>query len=98
MKYRIDLDNDNYVEGYIVDVNGQYSDEDIIKIFDSFNHRINCYKKVDDNYVLDSAKEEEIIAKEEEEAKKQEKESQRLEAQILYTAVCTDTLLESEVE
>ena len=97
MKYRIDLDKENYVKGYVVDENGQYNDEDIIKIFDSFKHRINCYKKVDDNYVLDSVKEEEIIAKEEEEAKKPT-EAQKLEAQILYTAVCTDTLLESEAE
>ena len=96
MKYKIIVDSNNYITSYYNNGSGDETFEFDFTTIDT-NH-LNCYKFVNNTISLDENKYNETIAKEEEDAKKQEKENQKLEAQILYTAVCTDTLLESEVE
>ena len=66
MKYKIELDNELYVNGIIHTGTEEdiYDDEEVRKIFDDFTHRTNCYKKIGNNFVLDVDKENMIIEKE----------------------------------
>lgn len=56
---------------------------------------INAYHVVEGEIVLDEVKKQQIIDEREEEAKKPTA-MEKLEAQVLYTAVSTDTMLEEE--
>ena len=69
MKYEIILDENNYISCIVHngDERDIYDDEFIFNTFYKDGHRVNCYKKVDDEYILDEPKEQEEIAKEQEE-------------------------------
>ena len=99
MKYEIQLDENNYVSGVVHngDERDIYDDEFIFNTFYKDGHRVNCYHLVDGEYILDEVKEREEIAKEQEEAKKPS-QLETIEAQVLYTALMTDTMLEEEVK
>lgn len=74
MNYTIELKN-NYVSGIVADENGQYTDEQIRRIFDNFQHRMNFYYKDGNSFVLDTELEERTL---EEEAKQKEIEELKL--------------------
>lgn len=99
MKYEIQLDENNYVS--VIVHNGDerdiYDDEFIFNTFYKDGHRVNCYHFVHGEYILDESKEQEEIAKEQEKAKKPT-QLETIEAQVLYTALMTDTMLEEEVK
>lgn len=99
MKYEIQLDENNYVSAIVHngDEKGIYDDKFIFNTFYKDSHRINCYHLVDGEYILDEAKEQEEIAKEQEEAKKPS-QMETIEAQVLYTALITDSMLKEEVK
>lgn len=95
----------NKIGGYLIGF-GKYErpqdqDKNIfdfdIKQYDFSNSRMGAYILKQGGLEFDQNKYDQIIADEEEEARKPT-EAQKLEAQVLYTAVCTDTLLESETE
>ena len=97
MKYEIQLDENNYVCAIVHtgdDVKDIYDDDFVFNTFYKDGHRPNCYYLKNDEYILDEIKEKEEIEKEEQEREKEEKESLWLEAQVTYTAMMTDTLLE----
>ena len=64
MKYKIILDNNNYVVNYVVDKDGQYNDEDIRNIFDNFSHHISSYILNNDDFIFDEEKEKETVKNE----------------------------------
>ena len=99
MKYEITLDENNYVSGiaHTGTEEDVYDDEFIFNTFYKDGHRVNCYHLVDGEYILDEVKEKEEIAKEQEEAKKPS-QLETIEAQVLYTALMTDTMIEEEVK
>ena len=99
MKYEIILDENNYISCIVHngDERDIYDDEFIYNTFYKDGHRVNCYHLVDGEYILDEVKEREEIAKEQEEAKKPS-QLETIEAQVLYTALMTDTMLEEEVK
>ena len=69
MKYKIILDENNYVSGIVHngDEKDIYDDEFIFNTFYKDGHRVNCYHLVDGEYILDEVKEQEEITKEQKE-------------------------------
>lgn len=99
MKYTIELNENKYVSGIIHygDERDYYDDDYIFNTFYKDGHRVNCYHLLNNEYLLDEIKEQEEIQKEREEAKKPTTQ-EKIEAQVLYTALMTDTMLEEEYE
>lgn len=94
-KYKLHFDNDNYLTSFEAVLKGEYDYEGQMS---QYPDACEGWTKFENGtFVEDEVKKAEIIAQREEEAKKPT-EAQKLEAQLLYTAVCTDTLLESETE
>lgn len=91
MKYKINLDENNYLTGFMHMAN----EEDVYELNPSEMNLeyLNCYKLVNDEVIFD--KEEYQRTLEEQEAEKQKPtQLETIEAQILYTALMTDTILE----
>lgn len=96
MLYTLNLDNENYVLS-VAHTKNDNVELDLTKIELQY---LNAYQFINNKLVLDKEKRAEII-KEEEERKRQEELptfEEKIEAQVLYTALMTDTLLESEEE
>lgn len=95
MKYKLYLDT----EGYLIGFEHTGTVEDLY-IFDPnkiMTNYLNCYKPIGNEIVLDSVKYEKVKQQEREEESKPTQQ-EKLEAQVLYTALMTDTMLESEDE
>ncbi len=99
LNYYVIQEEDGYVTGCYAVLEGNYDFYGQVSLWDDLFE--GWYKFVRDesetggNFVLDEAKKAEIIAKREEEAKKPT-DQDRLEAQTMYTALMTDTLLPEE--
>lgn len=95
MKYKIFTDENNYLLGF--EHTNTTADTIELEPTKMDLYHINCYKLVGSNVILDSEKLAEVI----EEEKKKAAEPTEIEvisAQVLYTAVMTDTLIEKEGE
>lgn len=91
--YKINF-NDNYVVGaYAVNEGSDYDYYGQIAEYPDIAE--GWYKLVNNDFVIDEQKKAEIIAKREEEAKKPTWQ-ETIEAQTFYTAMMTDTLIDSE--
>ncbi len=89
MKAKITFDENNYIKIFITDSNGNYEIDENNFEFDY----LFCYYLKDNNLILDQEKKAEQIKKEQEEASKPSRLDQ-IEAQSIFTALATDTLLE----
>ena len=90
--YELHFNDDGYLIGFeaVLDDNYEYVGQ-----MSQFPDACRGWTKfVNGEFVEDVTKKEEILAQEEADRIAQEKESQRLEAQITYTALCTSTLLD----
>ncbi len=89
--YKVEFDNDGYITGFYVpedESQGDYEfDGSLLEL-----HYLRAYKIVDNQPWLDEVKKAEIIAEEEAEAQKPT-QLDRVEAQCVYTALCTQTLI-----
>lgn len=88
MLYTVNLDSNNY----ILSIAHTDHDDTALDINYIDGEYINCYKLINGVVILDAEKKAEEIHKKEEE-KKKPSELEALEAQCLYTALMTDTLL-----
>ena len=87
-RYNLELDNEGYVISITLNKNGAYELDAL-----SMNlQRLNCYKLVDSVLVFDEEKLAKLITEEEEEAKLPTWQEE-IEAQVLYTAIITDSLV-----
>ena len=87
-RYNLELDNEGYVISITLNKNGAYELDAL-----SMNlQRLNCYKLVDSVLVFDEEKLAKLITEEEEEAKLPTWQEE-IEAQVLYTALITDSLV-----
>lgn len=116
MKYKLNLDENNYLTGFVHTgtIKDTYEMSPSIMELDF----VNCYRLVDDVLFFDAEKKAEIIkAREEKENYEKSIDEQtlrlaqmfvemgvnvddfldRLDAQILYTSLMTDTLLDEDV-
>lgn len=92
--YTVNLDKDNF----ILSISHTKNDNVNLNLDEMDLHYLNAYQLISGKAVLNEEKKAELI-KEEEEQKKREEEPtdiERLEAQILWTAMETDTLLEEQ--
>lgn len=90
--YTVNLDKDNF----ILSISHTKNDNVNLNLEEIDLHYLNAYQLISGKAVLNEEKKAELI-KEEEEQKRREEEPTRedkLEAQTLYTAMMTDTLLE----
>ena len=90
--YTVNLDKDNF----ILSISHTKNDNVNLNLEEMDLHYLNAYQLISGKAVLNEEKKAELI-KEEEEQKRREEEPTRedkLEAQTLYTAMMTDTLLE----
>lgn len=117
MKYKLLLDENNYLMGFV----HTETSEDTYEMNPSMMELdyLNCYKLTDGVLVLDEEKKAEIIAEKEAKEEHEEKvEAQtrnlaemfissgedstdfmdRIDAQVLYTALMTDSLIDEGVE
>ena len=89
MKYTLNLDTNNYVLSIAHTANDN-AELDLSQVDPRY---LNAYQLVDGNLVLDEAKKQALI-----EAEKAREETptqlDRIEAQVLYTALMTDTMIE----
>lgn len=95
MKYKLILDENNYLEGFV----HTNSSEDKYELNPQSMQLdyLNCYHLVEDEVVFDEEKYNKV--KEEEEKEKQKPTfEEKIEAQVLYTALMTDTMLDEEEE
>lgn len=90
--FTLNLDENNYV----LSIAHTPHDDVALDLSEIELEYLNAYQYIGGKLVLDSAKKAEMIAEEEERKRKEEEPSRedRLEAQALYTAMMTDTLLE----
>lgn len=97
--YKFGFTEDNYITAFqVVDLDTSSSYDYYGVLPDDMVQSIMYgawYKLVDGNLVVDQERKAEIIAKREEEAKKPTWQD-KIEAQITYTAMMTDTLIEEE--
>lgn len=93
MKYKLLLDGNQYLTGFL-HTNTEEDTIELLPLEMDLNH-INCYRLSGSTVSLDSVKLAEVL---EEERKKAEEPSELdiMSAQILYTAMMTDTLIENE--
>jgi len=88
MKFIVRTDSDDYVIGLDLNPNGV---EIPTEVYES--RYLTCYKYINGEFIFDDEKKERI----DEERQRQEEESRLkpyvMEAQLLYTATMTDTLL-----
>lgn len=93
MKYKITTDKDKFVKS----ISHTGTSEDIFELnLNKLNlNYLGCYKVVKNGLVFDMDKYDEV-KKAEEDEKKKPSELEKLEAQCLYTAMMTDTLLGGE--
>lgn len=92
MKYEISLDDENYVTSCC----HTGTDRDIYE-FDAERHEFNAFHLVGNEVILDEEREARIIAEKEAAEKERAKIptwQENIEAQVVYTAMMTDTLLE----
>lgn len=89
MKYEIIFDDNKYIKHMIKNEDGKYEIDENNFEFDY----LFCYYLKDNNLILDQEKKAEQIKKEQEEASKPSRLDQ-IEAQSIFTALATDTLLE----
>jgi hypothetical protein len=91
-KYKLKINNLGYINSFETTLGNEY---DYLGQMSQYPDACKGWTKfVDGKFVEDETKKAEILAKEEADRIAQEKENQRLEAQITYTALMTDSLLE----
>lgn len=91
-KYVLALNKEDYIIGFHTTNDDKFDFEgQLANITDLCE---GWYKFEDGDFIVDEKKKAEIIAEREQEEKERERESERLLAQIEYTAMMTDTLLE----
>lgn len=90
--YTLNLDENNYV----LSIAHTPHDDVALDLSEVELKYLNAYQYISGQLILDPVRKAEIIAEEEERRRKEEEPSRddRLEAQTLYTAMMTDTLLE----
>ena len=87
-KYDLKLDSEGYVNSISANKNGEYELNPL-----SLNiERLNCYRLVNNKLVFDDEKLAKLVAEEEEKAKLPTWQEE-IEAQVLYTALVTDSLV-----
>ena len=91
-KYKLNIDDNGYIFGFYAVTSGEYDYEGQLANIPDLCE--GWYKFENSNFVVDEKKKAEIMAQREKEAREAERESERLLAQIEYTAMMTDTLLE----
>ena len=91
MKYKINVDENNYLTSFMHMAN----EEDIyeLKPTEMNLEYLSCYKLVNDEVVFDEEKYKRTL-KEQEAEKQKPTPLETIEAQVLYTALMTDTMLE----
>lgn len=92
MKYTLNLDENNYILSI-----ANTADDNVELDLESMElEYLQAYQYIDDTLTLDENKKAEIIAEEEERKRKEQEPTdfEKLEAQITYTAMMTDTILE----
>lgn len=87
-KYDLIVDNEGYVISMTLNKNGNY----ILNPLRMNLQRLDCYKLVDNVLIFDDEKLAKLVAEEEEEAKLPTWQEE-IEAQVLYTALVTDSLV-----
>lgn len=93
-KYVIETNTDGYVIGFYAVLEGKYDYEGQMA---DFPEATEGWCKFENNtFVVDEVKKAEIIAEREKEAQKPTWQ-ETIEAQTFYTAMMTDTLIETEV-
>lgn len=93
MKYTLLLDEERYIHG--IQHTGTSTDIYELDIAAMNIGYMDCYKVINDEVVFDEIKYQHLKY-DEEEAKKKPTFEERIEAQVLYTALMTDTMLEEE--
>lgn len=88
-RYNLELDSEGYVISMTFNKNGSYE----LDVSSLNLSRLNCYKLIEGVLVFDDEKLARIIAEEEQEASLPTWQ-ERIDAQVLYTALLTDSLLE----
>ena len=91
MLYTVNLDNDNFILS-VAHTSNDNTELDLESMELDF---LNAYQLINGQCVLNQEKKEEIIAEREAE-EKVPTWNETIEAQVLYTAMITDTLLEEE--
>lgn len=94
--YKCEFNDRGYITT-IMSCDGNPQEADIFEAGARFNPELTrgCYKVVNNEVVFDENEYNRILAKEEEERRKPT-EQELLEAQVTWTAIATDTLLEPE--
>lgn len=88
MKYNVEFEN-GYVKSFVKDENGAFEfDATKLKL-----EYLNCYKASGTTLILDEDKYQRVLEQEEAERQKPT-QMETIEAQVLYTALMTDTMLE----
>lgn len=93
MLYTLNLDENNFVLSIANTKNDDFEIEDLQSLELEY---LQAYQKVGDELVLNEERKQKLIEEEAERRHKEEEptEFDKIEAQILYTAMMTDTLLE----
>lgn len=92
-KYDLIVDSEGYVISMTLNKNGNY----ILNPLCMNLQKLDCYKLVDNVLIFDEEKLAKLIAEEEEEAKLPTWREE-MEAQVLYTALVTDSLVSKKLE